>query len=176
MTDLGRENTQESSPHWQGDPNRVRCLVVTVSDTRRLSNDASGAEIGRLLEQAGHCLVDRQVVPDGSGELSDLIVRSADVDRIDAVVVTGGTGIAPRDQTPEVIRPLLDVELPGFGELFRAISCEEIGPAAMLSRALAGRRGRCVLFVLPGSIAAVRTAMEKLILPVITHAVGQAKR
>lgn len=168
-------NDREKS-HRHGDPSRIRCRVITVSDTRSLDDDPSGGEIARLVDRAGHRLVDRRVVPDGSGKLRELVVQSADQDLLDAVLITGGTGIAPRDQTPEVIRPLLDVELPGFGELFRALSYAEIGPMAMLSRALAGRRGQCVLFVLPGSTAAVRTGMEKLVLPVITHAVGQAAK
>lgn len=170
------DSEKEKTSHRHGDPSRVRCRVVTVSDTRSLSSDASGDEIARLVEGAGHRLVDRHRVPDGSRQLRDLVMRSADEDLLDAILITGGTGIAPRDQTPEVVRPLLDVELPGFGELFRTISYAEIGPAAMLSRALAGRRRHCVLFILPGSTAAVRTAMEKLILPVLTHAVGQAAK
>lgn len=176
VADEGTQSDRQESPHRHDDPHQVRCRVVTVSDTRSLSSDVSGREITRWLEGAGHRVLDRHQVPDGSRELRDLVVRSADEDRLDAILITGGTGIAPRDQTPEVIRPLLDVELPGFGEIFRAVSYAEIGPAAMLSRALAGRRGRSVLFVLPGSTAAVRTAMEKLILPVITHAVGQAAK
>lgn len=162
--------------HHRGDPRVVACMVVTVSDTRTVATDTSGAEIVRLLVEAGHHVVDRVVVPDASEGLRASVIAAADDPRIDALLVTGGTGIAPRDQTPEVLGPLLDVELPGFGELFRAISFQEIGPAAMLSRAIAGRRGGTVVFAMPGSTAAVRTAVGQLILPVLVHAVGQASR
>ena len=167
------EATPSTAGHRRGDPGRVPCVVVTVSDTRTAATDTSGAEITRLLVEAGHAVVARMVVPDESEPLSAAIVSAAEDDRVDAILITGGTGIAPRDQTPEVVRPLLDVELPGFGELLRMVSFQEIGPSAMLSRAIAGRRGRTVLFAMPGSTAAVRTAMGQLILPVLPHAVGQ---
>ena len=97
-------------------------------------------------------------------------------EEIDCVLVSGGTGVAPRDRTVETIRPLLDKELPGFGELFRALSFEEVGPASMLSRALAGTAGRTAVFVMPGSTGAVRTALERLILPELAHLIGQLRR
>lgn len=174
--DAGGADPHPTGDHHQGDRRRVACRVVTVSDTRTVATDRSGAEIVRLLVEAGHQVVDRILVPDASEGLRTAVITAADDPQIDALLITGGTGIAPRDQTPEVLGPLLDVALPGFGELFRAVSFQEIGPAAMLSRAIAGRRGTTVVFAMPGSTNAVRTAVRQLILPVLVHAVGQAGR
>ncbi|WP_164102201.1 MogA/MoaB family molybdenum cofactor biosynthesis protein [Candidatus Laterigemmans baculatus] len=167
---------QADNRHHTDDRPRVGCGVITVSDTRTRADDRSGAEIERLLLEAGHRVVDRRIVPDASEQLRQAVLTASADPRIDAVLITGGTGIAPRDQTPEVLEPLLEVQLPGFGELFRAVSFAAIGPAAMLSRAVAGRRGRTVVFAMPGSTNAVRTAVEQLILPVLTHAVAQAQQ
>ncbi len=152
---------------------RVRCAVITCSDTRTLDDDASGDLIAELLTSAGHEVVSRQLVI----EHTDAIKLAFAAGRLDsdAVIITGGTGLAPRDRTPDVIEPLLDRTLPGFGELFRMLSFKEVGTAAMLSRALAGVRDRSVVFVLPGSPKAVRLAMESLILPELRHVVGQVQ-
>jgi molybdenum cofactor biosynthesis protein B len=152
---------------------RIRCAVITCSDTRTLDDDPSGDLIASLLEGAGHEIVSRQLVI----EHPDAIKLALDAGRIDAdaVILTGGTGLATRDRTPDVIEPLLDRKLPGFGELFRMLSFQEVGAAAMLSRAFAGVRERSVVFALPGSTAAVRLAMEKLILPELAHMVAQVQ-
>jgi len=151
----------------------VRCAVITCSDTRTLDDDPSGDLIVELLEAAGHKVISRQLVV----EDTPAIALAFEAGRLDAgaVIITGGTGLATRDRTPDVIEPLLDRALPGFGELFRMLSWEEIGAAALLSRAFAGTRDRSVIFALPGSPKAVRLAMDKLILPEIRHLVRQVR-
>jgi len=152
----------------------LRAAVVTVSDTRTLDTDASGRAIIELLERAGHRVAERTIVPDDPEKISRVLGHWLDAE-IEAVILTGGTGIAPRDGTVEVVRRVLDVELPGFGEIFRHLSWEQIGAAAFLSRALAGvARGKAV-FSLPGSTTAVRLAMESLILPELSHIVSQLR-
>lgn len=149
----------------------VHCAIITCSDTRTLDDDPSGDLIAELLGGAGHEVVSRQLVIEHPDAIK-LAFAAARLDS-DAVIITGGTGLAPRDRTPDVIEPLLDRTLPGFGELFRMLSFQEIGPPAMLSRAVAGVRDRSVVFALPGSPKAVRLAMESLILPELRHIVGE---
>jgi molybdenum cofactor biosynthesis protein B len=147
------------------------CGVVTVSDTRTRETDKGGTLIVERLKSAGHNIVGYEIVPDDP----DLIRRHVEglcARGCDAVVLTGGTGIAPRDNTYEALLPLIEKKLDGFPELFRMLSFEEIGPLAMLSRALAGTRGKTILFSLPGSPKAVQLAMDRLILPVLPHAVA----
>jgi molybdenum cofactor biosynthesis protein B len=157
-------------------PARLRCAVLTVSDSRSLSDDGSGALIQEALERAEHEVVERSIVKDEAAEIRGAVSRALARPDTDAVLVTGGTGAAPRDVTVESVAPLLEKELPGFGELFRMLSYQEIGPAAMLSRALAGSAERTAVFVMPGSRAAVRLALEKLVLPELPHLVGQLRR
>lgn len=152
----------------------MRCLVVTISDSRSIETDTSGAAIVQMLEQAGHWIVDRRLVRDEPAMVCDA-VRSAD-GRADVVITTGGTGITSRDSTFEAIASLLDKRLDGFGELFRMLSYEEIGAAAMMSRAIAGSIGRLAVFSLPGSENAVRLALAKLILPEMAHVVRELSR
>ena len=151
------------------------CAVITVSDTRSLETDAGGDLLVRLIESAGHRVVFREIVADDAADIRAAALRALAGD-CRAVLLTGGTGIAPRDVTPEALRPLLDRELPGFGELFRVLSYQEIGAAALLSRALAGLRGGKLLFALPGSRGAIRTALEKLVLPELGHLAGESAR
>ena len=148
--------------------------VVTVSDTRTLEDDAGGRLIVELLEGAGHSVVSRVIVKDEPTEIAVAVESAASRQGIGAVIVTGGTGVAPRDVTPDTIEPLLDRTIPGFGELYRMLSYQEVGSAALLSRALAGLMDGRVVFALPGSRGAVRLAMEKLILPELGHLVAQA--
>jgi molybdenum cofactor biosynthesis protein B len=152
----------------------VATAVVTVSDTRTLEEDAGGRLIVELLEGAGHSVMSRVIVKDEPTEIAVAVQAAASRQGIGAVIVTGGTGVAPRDVTPDTIEPLLDRTIPGFGELYRVLSYQEIGSAALLSRALAGLRDGRVVFALPGSRGAVRLAMEKLILPELGHLVAQA--
>lgn len=157
-------------------PDVVRCFVLTVSDTRTLETDRGGALIEELLGKAGHEVTARAVVRDDRA-LIESAVRDAmnGVSEPDAILVTGGSGISSRDVSPEALRPLLTKEMPGFGEVFRMLSWQEVGPATMLSRAFAGVIGGTLLFVLPGSTNAVRLAMEKLIVPELGHLVREAK-
>jgi molybdopterin adenylyltransferase len=158
--------------HRSHAPKRLRVAVITVSDTRTLATDDSGAHIARLLEGAKHEVAAREVVPDDQARVQAALAQA--LDRADAVVLNGGTGISPRDVTIEAVEPLLDKLLPGFGELFRALSFQEIGSAAMLSRATAGVAKGKPVFALPGSPAAVLVAMERLILPELGHLAGEA--
>jgi molybdenum cofactor biosynthesis protein B len=152
---------------------RVPTVVVTVSDTRSLETDTGGARVEELLSGAGHPIVRREIVRDEPDEIAAALLR-ATRDESRAVIFTGGTGVAPRDVTPDTIEPLLERLVPGFGELFRLLSYEDIGSAAILSRALAGLKGGRVVFVIPGSRGAVGLAMEKLILPELGHLAGEA--
>jgi molybdenum cofactor biosynthesis protein B len=155
--------------HKRGAPVQARCFVLTVSDTRTEETDRSGAAIADLLEQAGHLLAGRQIVPDDPTEVQRVVRHQLATSDADVIVTTGGTGIASRDTTYEAVAGLLQKRLDGFGELFRVLSYEEIGSAAMLSRACAGISGQKVVFVLPGSENAVRLAMAKLIVPELSH-------
>ena len=155
----------------------LRCVpivVVTVSDTRTLETDTGGALVVEMLEAAGHSVVDRSIVADEPGAISGALEAVLAREDSRAVIFTGGTGVAPRDVTPDAIERQLTRVLPGFGELFRSLSYEEIGSAALLSRALAGLVDGRIVFVLPGSRGAVRLAMEKLILPEIGHLAAEA--
>lgn len=154
----------------------VRCAVITVSDTRTLETDSGGQTVVDLLLGGNHEVVDRQIIPDEPEPMRRLADRYCRRDDVDAILMTGGTGIGSRDQTFETVSGLLTKPLPGYGELFRMLSYEEIGAAAMLSRATGGLIGRTVLLTMPGSRAAVHLAMEKLILPELGHLVREARR
>jgi molybdopterin adenylyltransferase len=160
--------------HRKTAPTSVRCAVLTISDTRTPNTDASGDAIARALTDGGHSVVSRQIVPDDPGAVREW-VRAAAGDAA-VIVTTGGTGITSRDSTYEAIVALLDKRLDGFGELFRMLSYEQIGSAAMLSRACAGTIGSTAVFTLPGSQRAVELAMETLILPEIGHVVRELER
>ncbi len=156
--------------HHAKDARRVDCAVLTVSDTRREADDRSGARIRELLGAAGHHVVHAAIVPDEEVQIR-WAVHSAPRQAA-AVILTGGTGLSPRDVTYEVVHGLLDKEIAGFGELFRHLSYAQVGAAAMLSRAVAGVAGDRLLFALPGSSKAVELAMTELILPQLGHMVG----
>jgi len=144
---------------------------VTVSDTRGEGDDASGDAIARLLERAGHTVVARDWVPDRIARVRRATRAALARPRTDVVILTGGTGISARDRTPEAVGPLVDIDLPGFGERFRALSADEVGSAAWLSRSGAGvAKGRLLVW-LPGSPAAVTLAVERLLIPELGHAV-----
>jgi molybdenum cofactor biosynthesis protein B len=147
----------------------ARCAVVTVSDTRTEEDDTSGARIGELLREAGHEVVERTIVRDEPERIRALLEQMLAGSDFDAVFLNGGTGIAPRDTTFEAISSLLEKTLDGFGELFRVLSWQEIGSAAMLSRAVAGiARGKLVVSM-PGSTPAVELAMSRLLIPELGH-------
>lgn len=149
----------------------VGLAVITVSDTRRGAHDTSGALIEQLLGHAGHVVTQRAWASDDVRAIRAALRRALARRDTDVVVLTGGTGVAPRDVTPEAVEPLLERGLPGFGERFRAVSWASVGPAAWLSRAGAGvARGRLVVY-LPGSSGAVKDALEQLLIPELVHAV-----
>ncbi len=168
----------DSAPHQHRSyaPESVNCWVLTVSDSRSAESDTSGKLIEEKLEAAGHRALARRIVPDEPEAIRTALKRAIVLPEVDAALVTGGTGVSPRDRTPEAVAPLLDKVLDGFGELFRALSYAEIGPAAMLSRAIAGSAGGTAIYVMPGSRAAVALALDRLILPEICHLVGQLRR
>jgi molybdenum cofactor biosynthesis protein B len=158
----------------------VRVALLTASDSRTSGDNEGGAVLLRLAEQAGFAVVEEALLREEPEDLRARVVALASSGSVDAVLVTGGTGLAPRDRTPEAVGPLFERRLEGFGELFRALSFAEIGAAAMLSRADAGvvasPAGGALVFLLPGSPAAVRLAMERLIVPELAHAIGQMRR
>jgi molybdenum cofactor biosynthesis protein B len=152
----------------------VPTVVVTVSDTRTLETDTGGGLVAELLESAGHRVLHRAIVPDEPTAIGAALDEAVAREESRAVIFTGGTGVAPRDVTPDTIEPRLARVIPGFGELFRQLSYDDIGSAAILSRALAGIVEGRVVFVLPGSRGAVSLGMEKLILPEIGHLAAEA--
>ncbi len=162
--------------HKADAPRQIRCAVITVSDTRTLETDSGGAEVIRFLTESGHLLVSREIVPDEPARMRPLLESYRDDDQIDAVLMTGGTGISSRDQTYETVSALMTKPLPGYGEMFRMLSYQEIGAAALLSRATGGLMNRTVVLTMPGSRAAVRLAMEQVILPELSHLVREARR
>ena len=153
----------------------VRVATITVSDTRTEADDESGARLRSRLEAAGHVVSFRAIVRDEPDEVRGVVNRVCEEDLADAVVTTGGTGIAPRDRTYEALHGLLEKTLDGFGEAFRRLSWDEVGPSAVLSRAVAGvYRGR-ILAALPGSPKAVELAVDRVLAPVLPHAVALAR-
>lgn len=168
--------SQTTEQHRAEAPPVLRCAVITVSDTRTIETDTGGQSIIDRLAAAGHQVVGRQLVKDDPPQVRQAVVEMASQPGTDAVLLTGGTGIGSRDRTVETITELLTLQLPGYGELFRWLSYQEIGPAAMLSRALGGLYGRTVVLTMPGSPAAVRLAMEQLIIPELPHLVREARK
>jgi molybdenum cofactor biosynthesis protein B len=155
--------------HKERAPKALAFGVLTVSDTRDEASDETGGAIRRLLEAAGHAVAAYAVVRDEPAQIRGAVKAWLQDGPVQAVVVNGGSGVSPRDVTPEAVRPLLDKELPGFGELFRALSYQEIGAATYLSRAFAGVAKGKAVFCLPGSTAAAVLAVERLILPEAGH-------
>lgn len=163
-----------SQSHRDQAPQSVGVAVITVSDTRTLLDDLGGALIVQLLELAGHRVMARSIIIDQQEQITEAVEAMLADPQVDAVLLTGGTGLAARDQTTEAVQRLFDAEVPGYGELFRMLSYQEIGPAAMLSRAVAGRVGRKLVLTMPGSPNGVRLAMDKLIVPELAHLVLHA--
>jgi molybdenum cofactor biosynthesis protein B len=162
-------SVQEHKRHARAN---LKVGVLTASDTRTADNDKSGQLIKQMLEGAGHRIDFYRIVRDVADTIAATIVEN--LGTLDAMIVTGGTGVAPRDCSADVVKELLSTELPGFGELFRMLSYQEIGSAALASRAIAGMRDGKFLVALPGSTGGCRLAMEKLILPEIGHLVDLA--
>ncbi|MGJ7920426.1 MogA/MoaB family molybdenum cofactor biosynthesis protein [Neobacillus sp. LXY-4] len=163
--------------HKQAAPKNVRCKIVTVSDTRTKENDKSGGLMIELLTEAGHVIADYVIVKDDAEPIRDAVLKGCEDPNIDVVLTNGGTGIALRDVTIETVAALFQKEISGFGELFRLLSYQEdIGSAAILSRAAAGVIDNKAVFSTPGSTGAVRLAMTKLILPEIGHVVSELQK
>ncbi len=162
--------------HKKLSPAVANCYILTVSDTRTEATDDSGRAIFDLLFAGGHQVTGRKIVRDDPDQVRAAIEEQLRKPGVQVVITTGGTGITSRDTTYEAITALLDKELDGFGELFRMLSFQEIGSAAMLSRAVGGLAKGKVILALPGSEAAVRLAMTKLILPELGHLVREASR
>ncbi|HEY6674426.1 MAG: molybdenum cofactor biosynthesis protein B [Rubrobacteraceae bacterium] len=162
--------------HRESAPEHVRLAVLTISDTRTPENDTGGDTIEELMRGAGHEIVERRIVRDDAARIRTEIVNLLARPDADAVITTGGTGISARDTTYEVVDRMIEKKLDGFGEIFRALSYEEIGAAAILSRAVAGTVGTKLVACLPGSRNAVRLAVEKLLVPEISHVIFELRK
>jgi molybdopterin adenylyltransferase len=171
-------STPDATPreHKATAPKTVGCFVLTVSDTKTTETDTSGTLIRELLTTAGHRVVQSRIVRDEPAEVARIVRDACTRHDVQAVVLTGGTGITSRDSTFEAVEALLDKRLPGFGELFRMLSFQEIGAAAMMSRAQMGLHARRIVVSLPGSPNACRLALEKLLLPELGHLLREASR
>ena len=162
--------------HRESAPERVRVAVLTISDTRTPETDTGGETVETLMRGAGHEIVGRDIVRDEASAIRTKLVELLARPDVDAVVTTGGTGISARDTTYEVVDRMLEKKLDGFGEIFRMLSYEEIGAAAVLSRCVAGAVGTKFVACLPGSRNAVRLAVEKLLVPEISHIVFELRK
>lgn len=165
-----------AAPHGGGSSRPARCVVITVSDTRGEKQDVSGGTIARALERGGHQVLERCFVRDEVPAIRRAMRAALKRTSTDVILLTGGTGLAARDRTPEAVEPLLERTLPGFGEQFRALSARQVGSAAWLSRAGAGvARGRLVVW-LPGSPRAAELGVSRLVIPELPHVLGLLQR
>ncbi|TCN24432.1 MogA/MoaB family molybdenum cofactor biosynthesis protein [Mesobacillus foraminis] len=163
--------------HKSAAPAQVRCKIITISDTRNADNDKSGKLMKDMLIVAGHAITEYAIVKDDAEAIRSAVKIGCSNPEVDIILTNGGTGIAGRDVTIETLEELFDKAIPGFGELFRMLSYQEdIGSAAMMSRAAAGVCKNKAVFATPGSTGAVKLAMEKLILPEIGHVVRELKK
>lgn len=158
--------------HKRASPDSVSCKIITVSDTRDKEKDGSGSMIVEMLEGEGHDVVSYVLVKDDRKQIEEELLDA----KADVCILNGGTGISQRDITPDTVEDLIDKKLEGFGEVFRHLSYEEIGSAAMLSRAIGGIMGDNIIFCLPGSENAVELGMKELILPELGHLVHEVNK
>ena len=168
--------SESAERHRESAPEKVRVAVLTVSDTRTPETDTGGDTVQESLERAGHEVVARTIVRDDAALIRNALVDALARGDVDAVVISGGTGISARDTTYEAVDRMIEKRLDGFGEIFRMLSYEEIGAAAIMSRAVAGAVGTKFVASLPGSRNAVRLAMEKLLVPEIAHVVFELRK
>ena len=154
----------------------ARCAVITLSDTRTVETDKSGALTQELLTSNNHQVADYTIIKDEPADLLKVLDRIAAKDEIDLILTNGGTGISRRDQTIDTLERRLDRTIPGFGELFRMLSYQQIASGAMLSRAIGGIIGKQLVFAMPGSTKAVELAMKQLILPQVKHLIAELKK
>lgn len=170
-------NKMSVHEHKKEAPRVVNCMVVTISDTRDPETDKSGKLIKQFLEDAGHKIVKYEIVADEEDAIKDVLIRGTKEDEVDVVITNGGTGIAKRDVTIETVQKLIEKEISGFGELFRMLSyTEDIGSAAIMSRAIAGVKNNRAILSIPGSSGAVKLAMDKLIIPELGHIVRELRK
>lgn len=169
------EKAHRHTPHPDTAEVAITCAVITVSDTRTIETDRSGQLIQQLLVEQGHHVISYALVKDEPAQIQAQLLEISHKGNVEAVIFNGGTGIAPRDTTYDAIAALLEKDLPGFGEIFRWLSYQEIGSRAIASRAVAGIYQGKLIFSLPGSSNAVLLAMQKLILPELQHLVSQLK-
>jgi len=162
--------------HKSAAPKSVKCAVITVSDSRTPDTDDSGKILIKLLESGSHKIVHYSLVKDDEDKIRAAVEALKETGEVQVLVINGGTGLSSRDRTPEAVLPLMNKEIEGFGELFRYLSYLDVGSPALLSRARAGVVGSMVTFLLPGSPKAAGLAMEKLILPEISHLVFEVTR
>ena len=162
--------------HREASPEQVRVAVLTISDTRTPETDTGGDIIAEFMQRAGHEIAHREIVKDDASHIKEVLEGLVADEDVDVVITTGGTGISARDTTYEVVSRMIDKKLDGFGEIFRMLSYEEVGAAAILSRAIAGAAGSKFVACLPGSTNAVRLAMEKLLVPEIAHVVFELRK
>lgn len=162
-----------SQPHPDAAGVTVNCAVITISDTRSPETDRSGQLIQQLLLDAGHLISDYTILKDEPAQIQAHLERLGERSDVDALIFNGGTGIAPRDTTYDTLESLLEKTLPGFGEIFRFLSYQEIGSRAIASRAIAGVYKTKLVFSIPGSTGAVKLAVQQLILPELIHLVTQ---
>ena len=174
--------SKTTSNHKSNSPTQVIISIITCSSSKyedkikgKVVNDPSGDLIEELLKKSGQIVYNRKLVPDDEMMIKNAVKEALFNEKVDSIIITGGTGIAPKDITIESLNDLLDKEIPGFGELFRRISFDEIGSAAIVTRALAGVAKGSLIFCLPGSPNAVEKAIERLIIPEIGHMVKHAR-
>lgn len=160
-------------PHPDLTPMTVNCAVITVSDTRSPETDKSGQLIQQLLLEAGHAITVYTLLKDEPEQIQSQLQALGERSDVDAAIFNGGTGIAPRDTTYDALERLLEKTLPGFGEVFRYLSYQEIGSRAIASRAVAGVYQAKLIFSIPGSTGAVKLALKHLILPELVHLISQ---
>ncbi len=171
---MASESTQQHRQEAKKYPGG-NLAVLTISDTRTLETDKSGKIICELMQEAGHQIWIHEVLPDEPDQIRSKVLELCDNDDIDAVLTNGGTGIAKRDGTYEAISGILEKTLPGFGELFRMLSWDEVQAASMLSRAVGGLKGDTLIFCMPGSSNAVKLACNKLLAPELGHLLWEMK-
>jgi len=171
-----RQADSVAREHRETSPRSIGCYVLTISDSKTPETDTSGILIREMLTAAGHTVVGSAVVRDEPAQVAAVIREGCGNPALQAFILTGGTGVTSRDSTFEAVEALLDKRLTGFGELFRVLSYQEVGAAAMLSRAQAGVVSRRALFSLPGSPNACRLALDKLILPELGHLLREISR
>ena len=169
------DHGEQSHQHSHLELETVSFAVVTVSTSRNLENDPGGDRLQELVEADGHEVAVRELVGDETQAIAATVEALVERPDVDAIVLTGGTGLSPEDVTVEAVRPLFDQAIPGFGELFRYLSYEDIGPRALLSRAFAGSTDGVAIFCLPGSKTGAAFGMEELILPTVAHILGHTQ-